>query len=443
MGGCCSSKYAHIYDRADINQHRELFTALMLSERDVGRFYYMFRKIDNDDSGLIELAELLAFLDLDKTPFTKRVFQIFDEDLSGLVDFREFILSLWNYCTLGRSTLPLFAFDLYDRDSSGIITADEVIHMLKDMYGDNYAKNVHAQNLENELLKIQLSGEDVDVEQFRTFSTNHPALMFHAFQIQEGIRLRVMGTEFWQEYSDKRMHISKGVWVPISDFLNIHMKKGSFEEMMGEANEIKKAVKKPSNGARIALSNSGSHAKRAAKYMNDEPSTSKSRDSNERRVVPVDFSIAAKMRSEDLRPPGDHSSVQAATPAAAAAARTRRQSIPTPFRQPHAGGPAVGSSAGERDGSPAVDSGRAALVLVAHSASENSGETKDAAAQRATRRSLDEMPDKGSGVKPVDAPTARDSKRSAKPWEEVGVSHSGLKKSKPAAASNRRKSFEK
>ena len=68
--------------------------------------------VDVDGSGTIEVAELLAFLDVEKTKFSKRIFCMFDEDNSGQIDFREFVLSCWNYCTLGRSTLMLFAFDL-------------------------------------------------------------------------------------------------------------------------------------------------------------------------------------------------------------------------------------------------------------------------------------------------------------------------------------------
>jgi Ca2+-binding EF-hand superfamily protein len=38
----------------------------------------------------------------------------------------------------------LFAFDLYDKDSSGVIDSAEVKLMLKEIYGPNYAQNVHA-----------------------------------------------------------------------------------------------------------------------------------------------------------------------------------------------------------------------------------------------------------------------------------------------------------
>jgi Ca2+-binding EF-hand superfamily protein len=105
----------------------------------------------------------LTFFDLERNKFTERVFGIFDEDGSGCVDFKEFVVALWNYCTLTHSTLgkwqsqhpyrpgpflttssALFAFDLYDKDSSGIIDSNEVKLMLKEIYGSNYTQNVHA-----------------------------------------------------------------------------------------------------------------------------------------------------------------------------------------------------------------------------------------------------------------------------------------------------------
>ena len=45
------------------------------------------------------------FLDVERARFTKRIFSIFDNDKSGQIDFREFVLSIWNYCTLGKSSL--------------------------------------------------------------------------------------------------------------------------------------------------------------------------------------------------------------------------------------------------------------------------------------------------------------------------------------------------
>ena len=66
--------------------------------------------MDVDDSGCIELVELLVHIDLERTKFTERIFSIFDEDGSGQIDFREFVLSLWNYCTLSNATLGTYIY---------------------------------------------------------------------------------------------------------------------------------------------------------------------------------------------------------------------------------------------------------------------------------------------------------------------------------------------
>ena len=46
--------------------------------------------------------EFLMFLNIPRTPWTRRVFEIFDTDRSGELDFKEWVLGMWNYCTLAR-----------------------------------------------------------------------------------------------------------------------------------------------------------------------------------------------------------------------------------------------------------------------------------------------------------------------------------------------------
>jgi Ca2+-binding EF-hand superfamily protein len=117
---------------------------LALTEPAVEKFWKIYKKVDLDESGSIEIKEMLVHFDIDRTKFTKRVFGVFDEDNSGEIDLREFILALWNYCTLGKATLVIFAFDLYDSDGSGIIDGMELDCMLKEVYGNNWSKNAYA-----------------------------------------------------------------------------------------------------------------------------------------------------------------------------------------------------------------------------------------------------------------------------------------------------------
>jgi Ca2+-binding EF-hand superfamily protein len=286
MGQCCTSPYAHVYKHFPaVLKQKELYDALLLSENDIGRLLYVFHKIDHDKGGSIDIAELLAFLDLEKTPWSRRIFTILDEDGNGTVDFREFVVALWNYCSLGRSTLPLFAFDTFDVDSSGRLTPDEVVAMLKEMYGRTYNDSPHAKLCAQELDKLGLQHEDIGVEQFKNFAFNHPALLFQAFNVQEVCRVRIMGKPFWDWHSNKRLQISKGEFVSIGDFLNVHMKTGSCEKMMEEAKDTKVGPRRKvlTDKAKVALENSGIHSRRASKHM-PTPGTASSAETSTRSV---------------------------------------------------------------------------------------------------------------------------------------------------------------
>lgn len=64
----------------------------------------------------------------------------------------------------------------------------------------------------------------VDIEDFREFSRTHPALLFHAFRMQEQIQNCVLGPVFWAYYSERRIEISRGrLYVPVSEFIALHI----------------------------------------------------------------------------------------------------------------------------------------------------------------------------------------------------------------------------
>jgi hypothetical protein len=86
---------------------------------------------DMDGSGSIALAELLTHIDLERTAFTVKIFSIFDDDKSGEIDFKEFVMSLWNYCTLTKSTLGKWRYRLcLDVDSISIACSFDVWTLL-------------------------------------------------------------------------------------------------------------------------------------------------------------------------------------------------------------------------------------------------------------------------------------------------------------------------
>lgn len=119
----------------------ELFRSLSLSQSNVDNLLAKFRKVEADDSGSVDTVKLLKSLDIEPTRFAGQIFTVFDSDGSGKVDFREFVVALWNYCTVNPASLDNFVFDLYDQDKRGVLTPGEINQMLKDIYGKNHVQD--------------------------------------------------------------------------------------------------------------------------------------------------------------------------------------------------------------------------------------------------------------------------------------------------------------
>eukprot|EP01039_Chlorochromonas_danica_P004455 gene4455-4880_t len=250
MGCCCcgGDNLTRIIPEAWYAQ----FKALKLSDSEIRKFLDLYQKIDRDQSGAVDMAELLNALDIENNSFTRRAFSVFDMNNSGKIDFREFVLSLWNYCTLGMATLDIFTFDLYDKDKSGILSEDEVQHMVKDLYGRTYQNNPRAHHIIQEMKKIELRG-DFDLPKFTRFAKSHQELLFPAFQMQLKIQENVFGRRFWERCSNRRIQLSNHRYVSIVEIMQMHVQPKYYDKMTRG-----KSVGQLAPGAAAFIQNTGS-----------------------------------------------------------------------------------------------------------------------------------------------------------------------------------------
>jgi Ca2+-binding EF-hand superfamily protein len=220
----------------------ELFASLRLTKDEVRKLYSIFCKVDLDGSGSVDTVELLTLLDIERTRFTEQIFAVFDNDGSGKVDFREFVISLWNYCTIGKAALEIFTFDLYDSDSSGELSPGEISMMLKDIYGKNHMNDAKVKMLgcadvsvvlmplvftpfpfpfrriQAELHKIDTRAR-INLTAFKNFTQTHQGMLFPVFNLQHQLRCNVLGERFWDKASNRRLELSKGRYVTMSDLM--------------------------------------------------------------------------------------------------------------------------------------------------------------------------------------------------------------------------------
>jgi Ca2+-binding EF-hand superfamily protein len=255
--GCCSSRSSgRIRGSPFYLQHpewecaRAQFTSLGFSEKELLELWRVFAGADADGSGEISLSELMAFLDLERTKFTKRVFSIFDEDMSGEIDFREFVVAMWNYCTLSKPALCLFAFDLYDADSSGAIERAEIEGMLAEVYGGAEALTDPAYTITKEVMRKLTRAEDdalafgnaeerrnaprteVSAPAFACFAQKHPSVLYPAYQFQTKLQRAVCGPRFWGAKAAQRLRLTAGMRTTTTAFLKAMMNEAYYKRLL-------------------------------------------------------------------------------------------------------------------------------------------------------------------------------------------------------------------
>jgi len=109
------------------------------SREEVVRLEKRFHKLDLDRSGAISVKEFLSVPELRDNPLVQRVVDVLDSDLSGEVDFKEFVLGLAQFAIRDqdREKKLEFIFSIYDMDRDGLISNAELFKVLKMMVGKN------------------------------------------------------------------------------------------------------------------------------------------------------------------------------------------------------------------------------------------------------------------------------------------------------------------
>lgn len=69
-----------------------------------------------------------------------------------------------------------------------------------------------------ELEKID-SSTGINLPAFKKFTKTHQGLLFPVFNLQHQLRTSVLGTSFWERASGRRVELSKGQYVTMSDLM--------------------------------------------------------------------------------------------------------------------------------------------------------------------------------------------------------------------------------
>lgn len=204
MGGLCFG-VANPYSYEAVSDYRPLFMKLDLSETEVGYFLHHFRQIDiMRGNSTVGVEEVLAWFDLENTPFTTRLFNVIDTNRDGKLTFGEFVFALFRFLSQNDVTLQRFAFDLYDVDESGLLSPVELCFMLCETFGKDYLHHPISRSVAVELQAlVKNKGSHFSREDFGVYARTHPQLLYHVFTIHSLLRSRIMGVRWWRKWDKK------------------------------------------------------------------------------------------------------------------------------------------------------------------------------------------------------------------------------------------------
>ena len=185
------------------------FTRLGLSNGTVNQLYGAYCAIDTDGGGSVSDTEFYTFFRLDASKFTNRAFFLFDKDGTGEVDFEEFVLAVWNFCTIEGADLVKFCFNLYDSDGGGTLDKDELKDMVQSILGEKVDHDGKRATALMSGLKLDENGE-ANIKAFKTFAKMTPEALEPCYVLQRRLRARIVGEAFWRSLARKRKAMIRG-----------------------------------------------------------------------------------------------------------------------------------------------------------------------------------------------------------------------------------------
>ena len=207
MGGACGkSKFRQRYELRS-ESLLPFYDKLGLTHKDGLLLYKVFESIDEDASGSINLDEFFAHFELEFTPFAESAFHNIDVD-KGIgnnhsLDFPEFFVGMWNYCTMKHDFMVKFAFDLFDRDGSGSMDTREVVDMVELVLG----KTKRNKTVKDFINKLDKDGSgDVSLDEWYDMNRRCQSLLMPAWELQRKLRHRVVGPIYWERATRTRLN---------------------------------------------------------------------------------------------------------------------------------------------------------------------------------------------------------------------------------------------
>lgn len=194
-----------------MTQWIEQFNVLGLQSSDILRLHAQFKEMASGHAtGKLEVRVLFKLLEIDhKQKFMLNIFAAFREsrNLDVFENFRDFVFSVWNFCTLSEEGLARLGYDLYDLHRSGVAYVDNLQLMIKDIYGYGYRYSETAKKLMARFAGIRM--QYIDFDTFYALMCTNNLIINSILKVQKIAQDEICDGDFWRTLCAKRQKIPK------------------------------------------------------------------------------------------------------------------------------------------------------------------------------------------------------------------------------------------
>lgn len=186
------------------------FKSIGIVDQDILSLYGLYAQAkERHLIGKIEVVTVFRMLEIDRLKFMFKTFAVFrrDKNEETFSDFRDFVFSLWNFCTMTVDDMAKFAFDLYDPKRAGKVDVDILVGMVKDLYGYEYRNSEVAKTAATNLQNTKKT--KIDRENYILTIDKTPRLFSKLSKIQNTVRRKAIDIEFWKRLVEARYKLSE------------------------------------------------------------------------------------------------------------------------------------------------------------------------------------------------------------------------------------------
>lgn len=174
------------------------------AEKDLEKLQKVFIKADRDKSGELDLFEFLMYVDLDKTPMSRRIFELFDYDGSRKMSFKEFTLAVWNFNSLDYPGLGRFTYRIFARDDGSGIDSAGVGRFVEEVFGrDN--DSMPRKKVEDDLQRLRKAeGGKILCPAWEAFMVTAKTSLAPLWHLSKALQRKTLGVAAWEKLARQR-----------------------------------------------------------------------------------------------------------------------------------------------------------------------------------------------------------------------------------------------